>query len=74
VSDAVHIETNGLPTVTIGHTTFEGAARVHAKARGVPDLPLLITPPPAAGVVGDETSVSDEQLALVVRALTGGAA
>jgi hypothetical protein len=72
VSDAVTIETKGLPTVMIGHTTFEGAARVHAKARGVPDLPMLITPPPAAGVVGDETSVTDEQLEVVVRALTGG--
>jgi hypothetical protein len=72
VSDAVTIEKEGLPTIMIGHTTFEGAARVHAKARGVPELPMLITAPPAAGVVGDETSVTDEQLELVVRALTGG--
>lgn len=55
----------------IGHTTFEGASKVHAKARGLPDLPMLIHEPPPAGVVGDDIEATDEQLDLVVRALTG---
>ncbi len=71
MGDAVTIELQGLPTITIGHTTFEGASKVHAKARGLPDLPLLIHEPPPIGVVGEEISATDEQLKLVVRALTG---
>jgi hypothetical protein len=71
VSDAVTVETSGVPSVVIGHTTFEGAARVHAKARGLPDLPMLLHEPPAAGVVGEEIEATDEQLQVVVEALTG---
>jgi hypothetical protein len=70
VSDAVTVELEGLPTVTIGHTTFEGAAHVHAKARGLPDIPLLMLEPPAAGVVGEAAEASDEQMETIVRALT----
>lgn len=69
--DAVAIESGGLPTITIAHTTFERAARAHAKALGLADIPLLVHEPPAAGVVGDDVEVSDEQLELVVRALAG---
>lgn len=72
MSDAVTIEMKGLPTIMIGHTTFEGASRSHAKARGLSDLPMLIHEPPEAGVVGGDVIVSDEQLALVVAALTRG--
>jgi hypothetical protein len=71
VSDAVTLELEGVPTIMIGHTTFEGAARVHAKARGLPELPMLIHEPPGAGVVGDTIDVSDESMELVVGALTG---
>lgn len=57
----------------IGHTTFEGAARMHAKARGLPDLHMLFHEPPAAGVVGEEVEATDQQLRFVIDALTGGA-
>lgn len=70
--DAVNIELAGLPTIMIGHTTFEGAARVHAKALGLPDAPMLMLAPPGAGVVGEEVEVTDAQMDAIVTALTGG--
>ena len=40
--DAFDFETQGRPTITICHDTFERAARNHATALGLPDLPLLV--------------------------------
>jgi hypothetical protein len=44
VLDALAMEAAGLPTVTIIGDRFEVPARIHAKAAGLPDLPLLIEP------------------------------
>jgi hypothetical protein len=71
VRDAVAIESQGIPTITIAHTTFERAARTHAAALGLPDIALLVHEPPVAGVVGGDVEVTDAQLELVSRALTG---
>lgn len=56
----------------IGHTTFEGAARVHCKALGLPDAPMLMLEPPGAGVVGEDLEATDEQMEAIVAALTEG--
>ncbi len=70
MSDAVTIEARGIPTVVVGHTPFEYAARVHARAKGCEKLPLLMHESPPGGMVGDDVEATDEQLRRVVEALT----
>jgi hypothetical protein len=72
VRDAVNIELAGVPTIILGHTTFAGAAKVHSKALGLPDAPMLMLEPPPAGVVGDDVEATDEEMAAIVTALTKG--
>jgi hypothetical protein len=72
VRDAVELEENGKPTITISHDKFERAAKSHAKGLGMPDLPLLIEPAPKGGNVStDVRDIAEANLDLVVRALTG---
>ena len=40
--DAVQIEHNGVPTVTLVHDRFHTAAKAQAKAHGLPDLPMVV--------------------------------
>ena len=70
MSDAVTIESRGIPTIVVGHTHFEYAAQVHAKAKGCEELPLLMHDPPEGGMVGDEVEATDEQVRAVVAGLT----
>jgi hypothetical protein len=44
VLDSVHLEEQGIPTVTFVTAPFESAARTHARIHGLPDLPLVIIP------------------------------
>lgn len=51
--DAIELEKRGIPTVTIAHDTFFNASKLHAKILGLPDVPLVVEPAPASGVVGE---------------------
>ncbi len=69
--DAFDFETKGRPTITICHDSFERAARNHASALGLPDLPLLVEPAPRAGnLTIDARELAERSLARVVAALT----
>ncbi len=69
--DAVEIERQGKPTVTIVHDAFERAARLHARALGLPDLPLLVEPTPRGGTISfDVEDFAQEAIAAVLQALT----
>lgn len=69
--DAFDLETHGKPTITICHDTFERAARNHAAAMGLPDLPLLVEAAPRGGnLTTDARDVADRNLARVIAALT----
>ena len=69
--DALAMEAAGLPTITIIGDRFEAAARLHAEAGGLPDLPLLIEP------TSQDTTITNDGLGValahydeVVRAVT----
>ena len=49
--DAFDLEVSGRPTITICHAPFERAARSHAAAIGLIDLPLLVEPAPKGSSV-----------------------
>ncbi len=69
--DAVEIERQGKPTITIVHDAFERAARLHARALGLPDLPLLVEPTPRGGTISfDVDDVAEKPIAAVLQALT----
>ena len=69
--DAIELEQQGKPTVTVAHDKFERAARSHAKSLGMPDLPLLIEPAPKGGNIStDVRDIAEANLDLVIRALT----
>jgi hypothetical protein len=71
VVDAVEIERRGKPTITVVHDAFEKAARLHARALGMADLPLLIEPTPKGGTISfDVEELADRKLAEVLAALT----
>lgn len=71
--DAVEIERRGKPTVTIVHDVFERAARLHARALGMPELPLLVEPTPRGGTINfDVKELARQKLDDVIRALTAG--
>ena len=42
--DAAALEKKGIHTVTIVWDTFEKAARIAARVKGVPDIKLVVTP------------------------------
>ncbi len=70
--DAFDLETQGKPTITICHDTFERAARNHAAAMGLPDLPLLVEPAPRGGnLTTNPRELAERTLGRVVAALTG---
>ncbi len=69
--DAFDLEVKGCPTITICHAPFERAARRHASALGLPDLPLLIEPAPtASNLTTDPREVAHKSLDRVIAALT----
>ena len=69
--DAFDFESQGKPTITICHDTFERAARNHAAALGLPDLPLLVEPAPKGGnLTTDPRDLAERNLDRVVAALT----
>lgn len=69
--DAVALERQSLPTITVVQDRFETAARLHARARGMPDLPMLIEPAPKGGNIGgDSDQVATANLDRVVAAFT----
>ncbi|MBI4587447.1 MAG: hypothetical protein HY725_01295 [Candidatus Rokubacteria bacterium] len=69
--DAFDFETQGKPTITICHDTFERAARNHAAALGLPDLPLLVEPAPQGGnLTTNARELAERSLDRVVAALT----
>jgi len=71
VLDAFDLETQGKPTITICHDTFERAARNHAATMGLPDLPLLVEAAPRGGnLTTDARDVAERNLARVIAALT----
>jgi hypothetical protein len=71
VLDAFDFETQGKPSITICHDTFERAARNHATALGLPDLPLLVEPAPRGGnLTTDPRETAERNLPRVVAALT----
>jgi hypothetical protein len=71
VLDAFDLETQGKPTITICHDSFERAARNHAAAMGLPDLPLLIEPAPRGGnLTTNARELAERNLDRVVAALT----
>ena len=68
--DAIALERLGKPTVTIAHDTFETAARLHAKALGMPALPLLVEPAAVGGnLATDVADLARERLGEVAAAL-----
>ena len=69
--DAIDLEQQGKPTVTVTHDKFERAARSHAKSLGMPDLPLLIESAPKGGNIStDVRKIAEANLDLVIHALT----
>ena len=69
--DAFDFETQGKPTITICHDTFERAARNHATAMGLPDLPLLVEPAPqGVNLTTNARDLARRSLDRVVAALT----
>ncbi len=69
--DAFDFETQGKPTITVCHDTFERAARTHAAALGLPDLPLLVEPAPKGGnLTVNARELAERNLDRVVAALT----
>jgi len=71
VLDAFGLETQGKPTITICHDAFERAARSHAAAMGLPDLPLLVEPAPRSGnLTTNPRDLAERNLDRVVAALT----
>jgi hypothetical protein len=71
VLDACDFETQGKPTITVCHDTFERAARNHAAAMGLPDLALLVEPAPRGGnLTVNPRDVAERNLDRVVAALT----
>ena len=44
------LEKEGLPTVVVGTDEFQSLARMESKARGLPELPLVITEHPIGGL------------------------
>ena len=72
VLDGIAMEAAGLPSITIIGDRFEAAARLHAEAAGLPELPMLIEP--SGGSVSielDGKQVAEANFSLVVEALTG---
>jgi len=71
VQDAVELELQGKPTITISHDTFERPARIHAATLGLPDLPLLVEPAPRGGNLTREArALAERSLERVLAALT----
>jgi hypothetical protein len=71
VLDAYELESAGVPTITICHAPFEGAARKHATTTGLPDLPLLVEPPPkGSNLTIDATAIAMASLDRVLASLT----
>ena len=73
------LEKEGLPTVVVGTDEFESLGRLESKARGMPDLPFVITKHPIGGLKPDQVrakadAMLDATVAGVVRAAGATAA
>ena len=69
--DAVELEKNGKPTVTISHDKFERASHIHARSLGMPDLVFLIEPAPKGGNIStDVKDLAQKNISLVIESLT----
>ena len=42
MSDAIQFEKKGKPTVVLSYDTFEQAARSHAEAANIPNIPIVV--------------------------------
>jgi hypothetical protein len=74
VLDALQLENLGKPTLTIVQDRFEKAAKLHAKAGGLPNIPLLVEAEPADGgsIRYDVHDLIQNHRELILSALTSG--
>jgi hypothetical protein len=71
VLDGVLLEGLGMPSVTLVQAQFEKAARMHARAGGLADLPLFVEPEPVDGSsVQRDGAFVEANIQRVVDALT----
>jgi hypothetical protein len=71
VLDAHDLEKMGRATITICHAPFETAARRHAAALGLANLPLLIEPAPkGSNLTVNAPEIAARSLDRVIAALT----
>jgi hypothetical protein len=72
VLDAIYLENLNKPTITIIQDRFERAAALHAKAGGLPLVPIFIEPAPEDGtsIQHDVEDLVMEKIDLVVEAFT----
>lgn len=66
------LEKNGIPTVLITTTSFNGLAKMEARAFGFPDVALLVVPHPVgAGLLADQViKKADKAMEALVKLLT----
>jgi hypothetical protein len=65
------LEQRGVPTAVMGTFEFEQLARLEAKNRGIPDLPLALVPHPLGGIKEDEViRKADLVIEAVLKAVT----
>ena len=72
--DALQLENLGKPTLTIVQDRFEKAAKLHAKAGGLPKIPLLVeaAPEDGASIRYDVHDLIEHNRELILSALTRG--
>lgn len=58
--DTIYFETQGIPSVFVLTTEFEGAAQVQAEALGLPDVRRVFVPHPMQDRTDDETYAKAE--------------
>ena len=67
----MELESQGIPTVTVGSHLFVRLAETERRALGMPDLPMAIVPHPIGGMKSEDVQAkADEVLDVVVAALT----
>lgn len=67
------LQKKGIPTVTVVTSEFVSLARFHAKARGFPDLPLVVVPHPFNTLSSDEVlRIAEEKFDELIACLVGG--
>ena len=61
------LEQKGIPTVVMGTYEFEQLAKLEARNRGLPELPLALIPHPLGGIREDEVVKKADLAVEVVR-------